>query len=110
MSREILSQSGDVLTRTIIEDGRIIQTRSQDETPYLDANKEQYNNAPGRFDKKPQIRAIASIPMVAYAEIMTNMGIPPHRWFQLTQDEKKVRNRYLNSSEYRYLRTSPGKI
>ena len=111
MKQEFLSGNGDVLTRTVIEDGKVIQTRIQDTDPYLDHNKAVFNDAPGKFERKNRIQAVASIPMVAYFEIVVNkMGIPPHRMFQLTPDEKKVRNRWLNDPEYRYLRTSPGKI
>lgn len=103
---------GALVTRTYAEDGKLIQKREWDERPTLDANKAEYNNAPGKFDRKPKrMRRLASIDMGAYFEIVVNkMGIPPHRMFQLTPDEKKKRNSYLNSSEYRYLRTAPGKL
>jgi hypothetical protein len=108
---EFLTANGGVLTRTIFEDGKIIQKRVQDERPYLDQNKALFNDAPGEFFRKPKLRMVASIPMVAYYEIVvTKMGIPPHRMFRLDDDERKKLNSYLNSNEYQYLRTSPGKL
>lgn len=106
-----VDQYAGMTTRTLLEDGKIIQKREWDERPLLDANKAAFNDAPGRFEKKPNFQRVASLDMGAYYEIVvTKMGIPPHRMFQLDKDEKKRFRRYLNDPEYRGLRTSPGRI
>jgi hypothetical protein len=84
------------------EQGRIVVCRSQDVTPYLEANKRKRNDFQSR--RGSALREVADIPNVIVEQWMkegVNVFDP--------NCDKEVQRR-LNSNEYAFLRTSPGKV
>lgn len=83
------------------EQGQIVICRSQDVSGYLERNKRER----AEFAKRRNTtrRKVAEIPLVV-AEQWMKMGV---NIFD-PNDNRKFQ-RLLNSSEYQYLRTSPGK-
>jgi hypothetical protein len=84
------------------EDGKIVIYREQDVQPYLEQNKRVRNSFQKR--RNSRMRLVADIPNVVVEQWM-RMGV---NIFD-KNDNKKVQQ-LLNSNEYAYLRTSPGKI
>lgn len=84
------------------EQGKIVICRTQDVEPYLDANKRRRNDF--QTSRKSAMRLVADIPNVVIEQWL-RMGV---NIFD-KNDNKKVQQ-LLNSNEYAYLRTSPGKI
>ena len=90
--------SYDPLTdETIIEE-------VQDVQPYLERNKLLYNN-PELHRKDPDGRYVASIPAAVQVKWLKEYGV--NIW---NKDHGERVKRLLNSPEWRYLRTLPGKI
>lgn len=85
-------------------DNKIHVQRLQDVENNLNANKAEYNSVGdhGRFNKG-HLHKMASIPMSLY-EKWKKEGFDA-----LTGDDKELRRR-LNSSDYRHLRTKPGRL
>lgn len=84
------------------EQGKIVICRTQDVAPYLEANKRRRNDFQAK--RNSSMRLVADIPNVV-VEQWLRMGVNVFD----KNDNKKVQ-RLLNSNEYAYLRTSPGKI
>jgi hypothetical protein len=90
------------------QNDKLTVERIQDVEPILEANRADFNAAPekfsGRYDK-PMVH-VARIPLIVVEQWMKE-GI---NVFDPSQEmTKKIRQR-LNSPEYAYLRTMPGKI
>ena len=84
-----------------IEQGQLVICRSQDVEPYLERNKRERNN----FEavREAPMRKVADIPLAVVEQ-----------WFKegvniFDRNCAKEVQRRLNSSEWAYLRTSPGK-
>lgn len=86
------------------ETGKNHFRKVQDVTPLLDQNKAEFNDAPGKFDKKGDFRKVASIPAVVIAKWMEE-GINVYN-----PDHAEAVIRKLNDPEWQYLRTAPGTI
>jgi hypothetical protein len=84
-------------------DDTLIVKRTQDVEPILEQNKRLFDVDDKRFGGESFYR-MASIPMVVVEQWMAE-GIDVFK----EEDMPKVRAK-LNSSEYRFLRTKPGKI
>lgn len=91
----------DVGTAQKVEQGLVVVRRWQDVRPYLDANKERANNF--TRDRKSSLRLVAEIPNIV-VEKWLKMGVNVYD----RNDAKKVQA-LLNSNEYKWLRTSPGR-
>ncbi len=111
MSREVIIPGGFGITERIVHDAQADELhveRVQDVEPILEANKADFNSAPGlgsqRF-KKPMVHA-ARIPLIVIEQWMKE-GI--NIFDPSPEMKKKVRDK-LNSAEYAYLRTTPGRI
>jgi len=101
----------DLTTHMRTEQGKLVVQRTQDTTAYLEQNKAERNAAPdwrpyasGRKDKA--LRKVASIPMIVVEQWMKegiNILDPS------PEMQKKVAQK-LNSNEYAYLRTFPGRV
>ena len=92
----------EVTTEVKRENGRIVVVRSQDTSAYLERNKRE--RAAFQKPRNENLRLVADIPMIVVEQWMkqgVNIFDP--------NDNKKVQA-LLNSNEYQYLRTSPGKI
>jgi len=99
-----LHDPGDWLqTDAVYEDDRLVLKRTQDVEPILEANKQSYDVDNRRFTGE-RFHKMASIPMVIVEQWLTE-GIDVFK----DEDLPKVRAK-LNSSEYRYLRTRPGRM
>lgn len=88
-----------------LEDKLIVE-RVQDVEPILNLNKSDYNNAPETGRWKNPMTHVARIPLIVVEQWMQE-GI--NVFDPSPEMKKKVRDK-LNSSEYAYLRTMPGKI
>lgn len=84
------------------EQGKIVIYREQDVQPYLEENARKRAEFTKR--RNSRMRLVADIPNVVVEQWM-RMGV---NIFD-KNDNKKV-EKLLNSNEYAYLRTSPGKI
>lgn len=101
----------DIIETTKVQQGKVVVYREQDIQPILDANARamaQANSwrpyASGRKDVP--IRYVGEIPLIV-VEVWLKEGINA-----LSNDPDQVRavNKKLNSAEFKYLRTFPGKI
>jgi hypothetical protein len=92
------------------EDGKLVQTRTQDVEGYLERNVREQNERTHDRGAKQWIRKGVSIPNNVYIELMRKLDIPTVRWFRLTDEDMKRLFRLLNSSEYTKLKTTNGKL
>lgn len=96
-----MSDFDDVKESWKLEQGKLVVCRTQDVEPYLEANKRARDNF--KVQRGSRLRKVAEVPNVV-AEQWMRMGV---NIFD-RNDAKKVQA-LLNSNEYAYLRTSPGK-
>ena len=95
------------MIRTRLEedgDGSLIVHREADVEPLLEANKALYTSGDG-YSPSRELRRAASIPNAIIEKWRNELGVDalnPDHW-------PKVRQ-LLNSSEYLYLRTAPGRL
>lgn len=85
-------------------DGSLIVHREADVEPLLEANKALYTSGDG-YSPSRELRRAASIPNAIIEKWRNELGVDvlnPDHW-------PKVRQ-LLNSSEYLYLRTAPGRL
>ncbi len=78
---------------------------TQDVEPILDRNKELFNNGTRGYTPSRDLRHVAEIPLVV-VEIWKN----EHGVDCFNKNHAEGVRRLLNSSEYAYLRTAPGRI
>jgi hypothetical protein len=98
----------DMKTKITCKNGELVVYREQDVEPYLDENKRAMHCAPTwrPYAGKQKMRKVAEIPNIV-AEQWLREGInifspdPAH--------QKKVREK-LDSNEYAFLRTFPGRM
>ena len=113
--RKISQETDDKgITETFLDNGNegVVQKRSLDVKPILENNKRLYNQNDG-YSPDKGLKRIATIPTIIL-EIWTkeyhkdqNKG----NWFDLPKDiQQKILREKLNSSDYRYFRTSSGKF
>lgn len=98
----MIDLESDVSTVIRQRAGELVVKRVQDTTPYLEANKRELNNFQAR--RGARLRKVAEIPNIIVEQWLKE-GI---NIFD-KNDAKKVQQK-LNSNEYAYLRTSPGKM
>jgi hypothetical protein len=79
--------------------------QSEDLTPYLEANKAEYNQASTTWSSEPLGNKIASIPNIVIDQLNKD-GIM--QGFQVV-DQKRFFN-WLNNPDNRFFRTKPGKL
>lgn len=91
----------EITTKFQRDNGRIVVVRSQDVGAYLEQNRRERNDFQKRRNEK--MRKVAEIPLIV-AEAWMREGI---NIFD-NNDNKKIQQK-LNSNEYAYLRTSPGR-
>jgi CO dehydrogenase/acetyl-CoA synthase beta subunit len=96
----------DVKTAVHIDtEGNFYETRTQDVGDILDSNKADYNSANEHGRWKGDMHLVSRIPLtVALEWEKEGVGLLSGK-----VDEKKLRQK-LNSNEYRYLRTIPGRV
>jgi hypothetical protein len=83
---------------------RLIARFTQDVEPNLDLNKALYNSNDG-YSRSREIRRVASIPLVIVEKWMNEDGINVYN-----KNHREAVRRKLNSNEYLWLRTAPGRV
>ena len=90
----------------------VVQERKTNHKPILDHNKKLYNLNDG-YSPDKGLKRVASIPTIIL-EIWAkeyNKDQNKGNWFALPKDvQHKILREKLNSSDYRYFRTAPGKF
>ena len=112
--RKISEEVNKNITETFLDNGKdgVVQKISLDVKPILENNKRLYNQNDG-YSPDKGLKRIATIPTIIL-EIWTkeyhkdqNKG----NWFDLPKDvQQKILREKLNSSDYRYFRTSSGRF
>jgi hypothetical protein len=90
--------------RRVNADGTVSYAASQDVEPLLDRNKAMANENDG-YDRKRELRRVASIPPVVILKLKAEHGIDV-----FNPDHADALARILNDPDYLYLRTAPGRI
>lgn len=105
-----MHEANTIRKRYEYKDGKFNVYQEQDVDPWLDHNQAAYNAAPetGRFNGDRFYR-MAKIPNLVYVKFCKELGIPVNRWFDSDTLDVIIK-RYLNSAEYRKLRTYPGRM
>lgn len=85
-------------------DGSLIVHREADVEPLLEANKALYTSGDG-YTPSREMRRAASIPMAIVEKWRNELGVDV-----LNPDHLPAVRRLLNSNEYLYLRTAPGRL
>jgi len=93
----------------IEEDGKLTVKKSENVNPLLKKNKELYNHNDGYTPSK-DMKRVASIPRIML-EIWCKEHNGTNNWFGLPSEVRsKILREKLNSSDYRYFRTAPGRL
>lgn len=96
----------DLQTVIKAQAGQLVIKRVQDTTPYLEENKRARNAfsdwKPSR--SKGSLRKVAEIPNIVVEKWMRELGVNV-----FNRNHARKVQQLLNSNEYQYLRTSPGK-
>jgi hypothetical protein len=110
-ARALFDDTNDMQTKITCKNGELVVQRTQDTTPYLDANKREIADAPswrpytsGR--RRSPLRKLAEIPNIVVEQWLregVNVFDPDPAM------QRRVRWK-LDSNEYRYLRTFPGRM
>ena len=112
--RKILEDTDKHITETFLDNDKdgIIQKRSLDIEPIIENNKKLFNQNDG-YSSDKGLKRIASIPVVILEIWCKEYHKDQNKgnWFELPRDiQKKILREKLNSSEFRYFRTSEGRI
>lgn len=86
-----------------VEDGKIIERKTQDVEPILERNKALFVDGDG-YSPTREMRRVASIPM-GLVEKWLREGVDIFNPDHMPEVKKR-----LNSAEYAYLRTAPGRL
>ena len=109
---KIVENNGLVSETYIGTDKGVVQERKINHKPILDHNKQLYTQNDG-YSADKSLKRIASIPIIIL-EIWAkeyNKDQNKGNWFALPKDvQTKILKDKLNSSDYRYFRTAPGKF
>ena len=112
--RKISEEVNKNITETFLDNGNegVVQKRSLDVKPILENNKRLYNQNDG-YSPDKGLKRIATIPTIIL-EIWAKEYYKDQNksnWFDLPKDiQQKILREKLNSSDYRYFRTSSGKF
>ena len=112
--RKILEETDKHITETFLDNDKdgIIQKRSLDIEPIIENNKKLFNQNDG-YSSDKGLKRIASIPVVILEIWCKEYHKDQNKgnWFELPQEtQKKILKEKLNSSEFRYFRTAPGRF
>lgn len=93
--------------KTIIRDNvdGVLVERVQDVEPFLDANKADYNSGATGYTRSRAMKHVASIPPIVAELWLNTYGVDV-----FNKNHTEAVRRLLNSNEWRYLRTSPGRL
>lgn len=95
-----------MITTRFVEDsdGSLIVHREADVEPLLESNKALMNSGDG-YTPSREMRRAASIPLAVVEKWKTELGVDV-----FNPDHIGAVRRLLNSSEYAFLRTAPGRL
>jgi len=109
---KIVENNGLVSETYIGTDKGVVQERKINHKPILDHNKKLYTQNDG-YSADKSLKRVASIPTIVL-EIWAkeyNKDQNKGNWFALPKDvQTKILKEKLNSSDYKYFRTAPGKF
>jgi len=111
MSNKIVEQEGLVKTTYHSDDSnkQVVIERNVDYKPIIDHNKKMYNHNDG-YSKSRDLKRVASIPTLVL-ELWTKEYNGTGNWFALPKEvQQKILKKKLNSSEFQYFRTAPGRL
>jgi hypothetical protein len=95
-----------MLDRRIDDDMEgLVFTTTQDVEPILDNNKALYNDGSRGYTPSRDLRHIAEIPLVIVEKWKNDYGVDC-----FNKDHAEGVRRLLNSNEFLYLRTAPGRV
>ena len=97
-----MAKKTDILTDA---DDNAVITQEEDLTPYLEANKEAYNNSDSKWSNRLFGNRIASIPNIVIDQLNKD-GIM--QGFQVIDQPRFFK--WLNDPDNRFFRTKPGKL
>ncbi len=112
--KKISEETNKNITETYLDNGNdgVVQKRSLDVSSILENNKRLYTQNDG-YSPDKGLKRIASIPTI----ILEIWAKEYHKdqnkgnWFDLPKDiQQKILREKLNSSDYRYFRTSSGRF
>ena len=90
-------------------EGKIAVKEEVNIDPHLQHNKRLLNLNDG-YSKSRDLKRVASIPTLALS-VWANEYNGSNNWFSLPKEvQTKILKEKLNSSDYRYFRTAPGKF
>lgn len=108
---KIVEQDGLVKTTYHSDDPnkQVVIERNVDYKPIIEHNKKMYNHNDG-YSKSRDLKRVASIPTLVL-ELWTKEYNGTGNWFALPKDvQTKILKKKLNSSEFQYFRTAPGRL
>jgi len=109
---KIVENNGLVSETYIGTDKGVVQERKINHKPILDHNKKLYTQNDG-YSADKSLKRVASIPTIVL-EIWAkeyNKDQNKGNWFALPKNvQTKILKEKLNSSDYKYFRTAPGKF
>jgi len=111
MSNKIVEQEGLVKTTYHSDDSnkQVVIERNVDYKPIIDHNKKMYNHNDG-YSKSRDLKRVASIPTLVL-ELWNKEYNGTGNWFALPKEvQQKILKKKLNSSEFQYFRTAPGRL
>jgi hypothetical protein len=111
MSKRFVEQDGLVKTTYHSDDmnRQVVIERNVDYKPIIEHNKKMYNHNDG-YSKSRDLKRVASIPTLVL-ELWTKEYNGTGNWFALPKDvQTKILKKKLNSSEFQYFRTAPGRL
>jgi len=91
------------------EKDKVVIERNIDYKPIVEHNKKLYTENNG-YSKSKDLKRVASIPTLVL-EIWSKEYNGNSNWFALPSDvQKKILKKKLNSSEFQFFRTAPGRL
>lgn len=111
MSNKIVEQEGLVKTTYHSDDAnkQVVIERNVNYKPIIEHNKKMYTHNDG-YSKSRDLKRVASIPTLVL-ELWTKEYNGTGNWFALPKEiQQKILKQKLNSSEFQYFRTAPGRL
>lgn len=111
MSKRFVEQDGLVKTTYHSDDmnRQVVIERNVNYKPIIDHNKKMYTQNDG-YSKSRDLKRVASIPTLVL-ELWTKEYNGTGNWFALPKEvQQKILKTKLNSNEFQYFRTAPGRL
>ena len=106
---KVVEKEGLMTTTYYQEKDKVVIERNIDYKPIVEHNKKLYTENNG-YSKSKDLKRVASIPTLVL-EIWSKEYNGNSNWFALPSDvQKKILKKKLNSSEFQFFRTAPGRL